>query len=139
MQTQLPKLSRREALYSLAAPVLAPASLAATAKPNILFILMDDLGYPSLSCFGNKVVETPHLDRLASEGVRFTDAYVTPQCTPTRATLLTGQYTARNKMWHVIPWYGCPYGRVSEPPFVENLSRDAFTLANDSPSPAAIS
>src|SRR5262245_61406697 len=103
MQTRLPKLSRREALSALALPLLASNTKGALPpKPNILFVLMDDLGYTSLSCFGNKIVPTPHLDRLASEGVRFTDAYVTPQCTPTRATLLTGQYTARNKMWHVI-------------------------------------
>ena len=107
----------------------ARAPLAAATRPNILFILMDDLGWPSLSCFGNTHVPTPNLDRLAGEGVRFTQAYVTPQCTPTRATFLTGQYTARNKMWHVIPWYGYPAARVQEQPFREGLSRDAFTLA----------
>jgi uncharacterized sulfatase len=89
---------------------------------------MDDLGYTSLSCFGNRHVPTPHLDRLAAEGVRFTDAYATPQCTPTRATILTGQYTARNRMWHVIPWYGYPYARIAEPPYAEGLTREAFTL-----------
>ena len=48
---------------------------------------------------------------------------------PTRASLLTGQYTARNGMWHVIGWYGYPWGRMTEPPFRENLSRETFTLA----------
>lgn len=98
-------------------------------RPNILFVLMDDLGYPTLGCYGNKLVPTPNLDRLASEGVRFTQAYATPQCTPTRATLMTGQYTARNRMWHVIPGYGSPYARMTEPEYRFNLSRDAFTLA----------
>ncbi|MDX2266859.1 MAG: sulfatase [Bryobacter sp.] len=110
----------------------AGASLAAAeppSKPNILFVLWDDLGYPTLGTYGNKLVPTPNLDKLAREGVRFSSAYVTPQCTPTRATLLTGQYTARNKMWHVIPYYHYPYGRVREEPFKENLLRTDFTLA----------
>ena len=125
--SNLHAVSRRD-LFKVAATTLAPCAFGAPAKPNILFILMDDLGYTSLSCFGNKHVTTPHLDRLASEGVRFTDAYVAPQCTPTRATFLTGQYTARNRMWHVIPWYGYPYARVAEPPYVDSLSREAFTI-----------
>ena len=91
-------------------------------RPNILFILSDDQGWPTLSCYGNKYVKTPHLDRMASAGIRFTDAYVMPQCTPTRAALLTGDHTARNGMWHVIGWYGTPWAPVSEPPFLENLS-----------------
>lgn len=90
-------------------------------RPNILFILTDDQGWTSLSSYGNRLVATEHLDRLASEGVRFTNAYVMPQCTPTRAALLTGMHTARNGMWHVIAWYGSPWARVAEPPFVEQL------------------
>jgi uncharacterized sulfatase len=97
-------------------------------RPNILFILTDDQACSTLSCYGNRLFATPHLDSLAREGMRFTDAYVTPQCTPTRATLFTGQDTARNGMWHVIPWYGSPWAPVWEPPFVENLSRETFTL-----------
>jgi arylsulfatase A len=108
----------------------APALLRAqSSKPNILLILMDDMSCSALSCYGGKHVETPNLDALAADGVRFTDAYVASQCTPTRATILTGQYTARNKMWHVIPWYGLPYARVREEEFRENLPREAFTLA----------
>ncbi|HTM49930.1 MAG TPA: sulfatase-like hydrolase/transferase [Bryobacteraceae bacterium] len=75
----------------------------------------NDLGYSSLSCYGNKLVSTPNLDRLASEGIRFTDAYVTPQCTPARATLLTGHYAAVNRMWHVIPPYHYPGALMAEP------------------------
>jgi len=87
----------------------------APSNPNILFILTDDRGWPTLGCYGNKLVPTPHLDSLAHEGIRFTSAYVMPQCTPTRAALLTGQHTARNHMWHVIPWYGTPWAPVREP------------------------
>jgi len=98
-------------------------------KPNILLILTDDQGYTTLGSFGGRRVKTPNLDRLANQGTLFTDAYVTSQCTPTRASLLTGQYTARHGMWHVIGWYGYPWARMTEPPFTENLSRDSFTLA----------
>lgn len=100
----------------------------AAERPNVLFILTDDQGWPTLGCYGNRHVPTPHLDRLASEGLRFTQAYATPQCTPTRASLFTGQHTARNGMWHVIGWYGTPWAPVHEPPFVEQLPRSTFTL-----------
>jgi arylsulfatase A-like enzyme len=93
-----------------------------------LFILTDDQGWATLGWYGSKKVLTPNLDRLASEGVRFTDAYVMPQCTPTRAALLTGQHTARNGMWHVIPWYGLPWARTQEPAFREQLPREWPTL-----------
>jgi uncharacterized sulfatase len=107
---------------------LTSLSHAAT-SPNILFILTDDLGCSALSCYGGKLVPTPHLDALAAEGTRFSDAYVMPQCTPTRAALLTGQHTARNRMWHVIPWYGTPFGRLREPRFQEHLPRSTYTIA----------
>ncbi len=60
--------------------------------PNIVFVLIDDLGWMDLACQGNKLVETPNIDRLASQGIRFTDAYAAaPVCSPTRAAILTGQ------------------------------------------------
>jgi len=115
---------------SLLALPFAGAGLAQTlSRPNVLLILVDDMGQRALSCYGNPHVQTVNIDRLAKEGVRFTDAYATPQCTPTRATLLTGQYTARNRMWHVIPGYGHPRARMEEPRYLENLDRGAFTLA----------
>lgn len=118
-------------LLILAAIALAAVSTsrAGSPPPNILFILTDDQGWPTLGCYGGKQAPTPNLDQLAKDGVRFTAAYVTPQCTPTRAALLTGLHPARSKMWHVIPWYGYPWAPVREPEFVEQLPRDAFTLA----------
>lgn len=98
-------------------------------KPNVLVVLTDDQGWATLGCYGGKIVPTPHLDRLAAEGARFTDAYVTSQCTPTRATLLTGQYTARHGLWHVLPWYGYPLARMTEPPFAEDFPRSTYTIA----------
>lgn len=65
-------------------------------NPNIVFILADDLGWGELGCYGNTFNETPNLDRLASQGIRFTHAYAAaPVCSPTRASILTGQYPAR--------------------------------------------
>jgi arylsulfatase A-like enzyme len=65
-------------------------------KPNIIFILADDLGWAELGCYGNKFNETPNLDKLASQGMRFTEAYASaPVCSPYRAALMTGQYPAR--------------------------------------------
>ena len=98
-------------------------------QPNVLVILTDDQGWPTLGCYGGKTVATPNLDRLAAGGARFTDAYVTSQCTPTRASFLSGQYTARNGLWHVLAWYGYPHARMTEPMFAEDFSRDRFTIA----------
>ena len=68
----------------------------ASPKPNVIVILADDLGYGDLGCFGAKQIRTPHLDRLAKEGVRFTDFYVSQAvCTASRASLLTGCYANR--------------------------------------------
>jgi arylsulfatase A-like enzyme len=68
-------------------------SAATIRPPNIVFILADDLGYGDLGCYGSKTIKTPHIDRVAAEGVRLTDCYsAAPVCTPTRAALLTGRY-----------------------------------------------
>ncbi len=77
---------------------LLPASGPTTRKPpNIIFILADDLGWAELGCYGNSFNETPNLDRMARQGVRFTEAYAAaPVCSPYRASFLTGQYPARH-------------------------------------------
>ncbi len=68
---------------------------AATERPNILLIMTDDQGYGDLACHGNELLDTPTLDRLASESVRFDRFFVCPYCTPTRAALMTGRYPLR--------------------------------------------
>lgn len=86
------------ALVALSIPLCfadAFSSVAVAAKPNIVIILADDLGWADLGCYGADLHETPHLDRLAREGVRFTDAYAMSVCSPSRATLLTGKHAAR--------------------------------------------
>lgn len=74
-------------------------SQAADAKPNVLFILADDLGWGDLACYGNKFVRTPNLDRLASEGTLFTNFYVCGSvCSPSRCAFFTGTYPSRQKI-----------------------------------------
>ena len=74
--------------------------------PNILFILADDLGYGDLSCYGRPDYRTPHLDRLAGEGLRFTSNYTAGAvCSPTRVALMTGRYPARLPVGLRSPWY----------------------------------
>ncbi|MBI5706127.1 MAG: sulfatase [Armatimonadetes bacterium] len=74
----------------------APAHSKAAAKPNIVLIVADDLGYGELGCYGGKEVPTPNIDSLAKDGVRLTDGYVScPVCAPTRAGLMTGRYGPR--------------------------------------------
>ncbi len=71
----------------------------AASKPNIIIILADDLGYGDLGCYGHPTIRTPHLDRMAAEGMRFTDFYSAAEvCTPSRAALLTGRYAVRSGM-----------------------------------------
>ena len=70
--------------------------------PNIIFIFSDQQRYDTLGCTGNEVVRTPSFDRLASEGMQFTNAYSCPaNCAPARASLLSGQYTPRHRIFNV--------------------------------------
>ena len=81
------------ALYSFSLPGVL---FAQDNPPNIVLIMADDLGYEALTCNGGESYETPHLDRLAAVGARFTHAYATPLCTPSRVQIMTGQYSFRN-------------------------------------------
>ena len=78
-------------------------------KPNILFIMVDDLGKEWVSCYGGEDISTPNIDKLAESGMRMENVYSMPQCTPTRVTLLTGQYPFRHgwvNHWDVPRWGG---------------------------------
>src|SRR5688572_27782720 len=73
-------------------------SVVAAEKPNIILIYADDLGYGDLSCYGAKNIRTPNVDRLASEGIRFTDGHSpSATCTPSRYAMMTGEYAWRRK------------------------------------------
>ena len=84
-------------ILSLAIP--KTASAAAVRKPNFVFILVDDMGWMDVGCYGSRYYETPNIDKLARQGMLFTDAYAAnPLCSPTRASILTGKYPARMKI-----------------------------------------
>ena len=89
-------------------------------RPNLVFLLADDLGIRDLGCYGSTFYETPNLDALAARGVRFTDAYAAaPVCSPSRASLLSGKYPARVGVTNYI--YGQERGRLMEVPFTDHL------------------
>jgi arylsulfatase A len=83
--------------------LLITTSSLAQSRPNIIFILADDLGYMDLGCYGNPYNETPHLDALAKGGIRFTQAYAASTvCSPSRAAIMTGKHPARLKLTNFI-------------------------------------
>lgn len=103
-------------LFSALQPALAGD---AAPKPNVILILTDDLGYGDLGCYGSKTIKTPNLDRLADEGVRFTDFYAANAvCSPSRAGLLTGRYPTRTSV-----------ANVTGPAFPGGLPPEEITLA----------
>jgi len=107
---------------SLLTLALLLTSSGLAAKPNIIIIFADDLGYGDLGCYGSPVIRTPHLDRMAAEGLRFTDFYSASEvCTPSRAALLTGRLPIRSGM--------CGNRRVLFPESEGGLPPAEITLA----------
>jgi uncharacterized sulfatase len=103
-----------------------------TRPPNIVFILADDLGWGDLGCYGNKFNESPSIDRLAGQGMRFRQFYAAaPVCSPTRASILSGQYPARFGLTAHIPGHWKPFERLVEPPNALALPREISTLAEE--------
>ena len=107
-------------------------------KQNFLFILVDDLGWRDLGCFGSSFYDTPHIDKLCAESMKFTDAYAAcPVCSPTRASIMTGKYPAR---MDTTDWFGAPQPESAKnhwsqnkpllpAPYKENLPLEEVTLA----------
>src|SRR5687768_4195829 len=87
-------------LLALAWPLVAAQSAsAADARPNVIFIQADDLGWGDLGCYGHRQIKTPNLDRLAAQGTLFTQFYVNGSvCSPSRTAFMTGQYPARHRV-----------------------------------------
>ena len=102
-------------------------------KPNIIFILTDDLGWRDLGCYGSDFYETPNLDRLAAEGLTFTDAYAScPVCSPTRASILTGKYPATLGVTDWIDsekWVHPARGKLIDAPYIDHLPLAETCLA----------
>ena len=97
-------------------------------QPNIIFVLIDDMGWRDLSCYGSSFYETPHIDRLAGESMRFTDAYAAcPVCSPTRASILTGKYPATVGVTNYIGKK--KRGRLIDAPYVDHLPLEECSLA----------
>jgi arylsulfatase A-like enzyme len=115
--------------------LLASVALAAPGpKINVLFFLVDDLGWTDVGCYGSDYYETPNIDRLASEGMCFTDAYAAfCVCSPTRASILTGKYPGRLHITHAIPIQGSERHKeelpLIEPIYRKNLPLEELTIA----------
>ena len=133
----LDTLSRRDFLkYTacFAADVALTAGVRGETKPrpNFVFILADDLGWSDLACYGSDLHETPNIDKLARQAMRFTDAYAAaPVCSPTRASIMTGKYPAR---LHTTIWYEAsanpPRNRKLIPPVTQgNMPHEQVTIA----------
>lgn len=99
-----------------------------SSRPNIVFILIDDMGWRDLGCYGSRFYETPNIDRLAGRGTRFTQAYAaSPVCSPTRASLMSGKYPARIGITQYIG--GHSVGRLNDVPYFHGLPENEFSLA----------
>ena len=102
----------------------------AQAPPNIVLLLADDLGWTGLSSFGSDFYETPHLDALAKDGMKFTQAYAAcTVCSPTRASLMTGQYPARLRLTDFIAGQNRPWAKMTIPDWTKGLPHAHVTIA----------
>lgn len=92
------------AFFFITIPFLSIAQKSTVSRPNVIIIYADDLGYGDLSCYGATEISTPNIDKLATEGIRFTNAHSTAStCTPSRYSLLTGEYAFRSRDAHILP------------------------------------
>src|ERR1700744_1123325 len=78
-------------------------------RPNIVFMLIDDMGWGEMGCYGNTFNETPRIDAFSHTAMRFTEAYCQPTCSPTRASLMTGQYPHRTGIEDYLDWNSPQY------------------------------
>jgi arylsulfatase A len=105
-------------------------SLAEDRPPNIVFMLIDDMGGTDLGCYGSQYYETPHIDQLAKDGIKFTQAYsACTVCSPSRAAILTGKAPARLHLTDWITGQERPFARLSIPKWQMYLSVDEETIA----------
>lgn len=110
--------------------VLVPLDVTQSApQPNIILILADDLGWADVGCYGNTFNETPHIDRLARGGMRFTQFYAGPVCSPTRCNLLSGQDQARFGITQHIPGHRRPFAKLTDPAVPLQMPLEVETFA----------
>jgi len=99
-------------------------------QPNIVFIFIDDLGWGDVGCYGNDFIDTPNIDQLARDGMRFTDFYAAGAvCSPTRCAVQSGQNQARIGITAHIPGHWRPFERVINPQTTMALPLDVVTVA----------
>jgi arylsulfatase A-like enzyme len=109
--------------------IAADGRLSAAERPNFVFILADDLGWSDLGCYGSSFHETPHIDRLASEGMRFTQAYTAGAvCSPTRGSIMTGKYPVRTGVTDYIPGLPSDGRKLGTPRTKTELALEEVTL-----------
>lgn len=119
-------MNRRTFLGSAAGSLVAAAP---AKRPNILLIFADDLGFSDLGCYGGEI-RTPNLDRLAQQGVKFTQFYNTARCCPSRASILTGLYSHQANMGYMTdPWAKELRDKVASPRYSDALSKSTPTIA----------
>jgi uncharacterized sulfatase len=121
---------RKLAIVLIVSLTLAGYLSAQNTKPNVVFFLIDDMGWKDLGCYGGNFIETPFADKLSAEGIRFTNAYASPVCSPTRACLISGQNAARHGIWEVIDVFDRPYAKMKSPPKASELQKHIKTYAN---------
>jgi len=120
-------------IAGIAATIGIPAAAAeAKRPPNVILVLMDDMGWRDVGFMGNTFVETPHLDQLAKRGLVFTQAYASaPNCAPTRACLMSGQYTPRHGIYTVVDPRqpaGSPWHKLTGAPSESELATEVVTI-----------
>ncbi len=122
---------KRDSIIILVLLLFSPLlTFAVEAKPNFVLFLADDLGWTGLSSFGSDLYETPNLDRLAEQGVKFTNAYAAcTVCSPSRAAIITGKYPARLHLTDFIAGQNRPFAKLKIPDWQKGLQHDEITLA----------
>jgi arylsulfatase A-like enzyme len=117
--------------FGILVAIGSPGADAAPARPNVIVVLVDDMGYGDLGCYGAPDIRTPHIDRLAREGVKLTDFYANgPVCTPTRAALMTGRYQQRVGLeWAISPGQKEPGLPASETSLARMLKGNGYATA----------
>ena len=119
----------RTFLFLIVYILSVPQWIDAAERPNIVLILADDLGWADLGCYGNTFNETPNIDRMAREGMRFTQFYAGPVCSPTRANLQSGQDQARFGITQHIPGHRRPFAKLLDPVVPLQLPLEVETFA----------
>ena len=121
----------RSLVLVLAVGVISASARAAERPPNVVFFLVDDLGWRDLGCYGSGFYETPHIDAFAAQGVRFTQAYAACHvCSPTRASIMTGKYPGELRLTDWLPGRkDCPFQKLKNAATGQHLPLEETTLA----------